>query len=172
MHIFDRYHIVANLNKAVDEARRSEAKHMKEEGYENVLANRNYCVLKNPEDLMEVQSVKLNDIIQYDLKSVRVYQLGRLQLFWEYHSLYWAQKHLKLWCGRALRSRLPPIKKFVKSVRRHEDLVMNWFRKKRVFIWRGRRFKQENKSGYQKSIWLQGFRSVGNRAFSHHGGVT
>lgn len=47
--ILDRYHIVANLNKAVDEVRRREAKQMKALGYENVLAKSKYCFLKNPE---------------------------------------------------------------------------------------------------------------------------
>lgn len=134
LHILDRYHIVANLNKAVDEVRRSEAKQMKAQGYENVLAKSKYCFLKNPENLTEAQSVKLNDILQYDLKSVRAYQLKEsFQLFWEYRSPYWAQKYLKLWCGRAMRSRLPPIKKFVKTVRRHEELMMNWFRAKKAY---------------------------------------
>jgi transposase len=134
LHILDRYHIVANLNKAVDEVRRTEAKQMKVQGYENVLAKSKYCFLKNPENLTEAQSVKLNDILQYDLKSVRAYQLKEsFQLFWEYRSPYWAQKYLKLWCGRAMRSRLTPIKKFVKTVRRHEELMMNWFRAKKAY---------------------------------------
>ena len=33
VHILDRYHIVANLNKALDQVRASEAKRLKADGY-------------------------------------------------------------------------------------------------------------------------------------------
>ncbi len=32
-----------------------------------------------------------------------------------------------------MRSKLEPIKKFVKTVRRHEDLMMNWFKAKKAY---------------------------------------
>ncbi len=32
-----------------------------------------------------------------------------------------------------MRSRLAPVKKFVGTIRRHEDLIMNWFRAKKAF---------------------------------------
>jgi transposase len=134
LHILDRFHIVANLNKALDEVRRAEAKSMKSCGYENVLNKSKYCFLKKPENLTEKQRVTLNTILQYDLKSVRAYLLKEsFQLFWSYTSPYWAQRYLHLWCKRAMRSRLEPVKKFVRSLRRHEPLIMNWFKAKKVY---------------------------------------
>ena len=32
-----------------------------------------------------------------------------------------------------MRSRLPPIKKFAKSMRKHEDLILNWFKAKKAY---------------------------------------
>ncbi len=55
------------------------------------------------------------------------------QLLWHYKSPYWAQWYLKKWCTRAMRSRLKPIKRFVRSVRKHEPLILNWFRAKKAF---------------------------------------
>jgi len=134
LHILDRFHIVAMLNKAVDEVRREETKKMKAEGYEEVLKNSKYCFLKNEENLTEGQELKLNELLQYDLKSVRAYQLKEsFQMFWNYSSPYWAERYLKLWCNRAMRSKLPPIKKFVKTVRRHQPLMMNWFKAKKAY---------------------------------------
>jgi len=37
VHILDRFHIVANLNKALNEVRAEEAKSLKQKGYEAVL---------------------------------------------------------------------------------------------------------------------------------------
>ena len=134
LHILDRFHIVAMLNKAVDEVRRQEAKRLKEEGYEDVLDNIKYCFLKNEENLTERQTLKLKDVLQYDLKSVRAYLLKQsFQLFWQYNSPRWAEWFLRKWCTRAMRSKLEPIKKFVKTVRRHEQIMMNWFKAKKAY---------------------------------------
>ncbi len=129
LHILDRFHIVAKLNDAVDEVRRMEVKRLKAEGYEEMLKHTRYCFLKNEENLTHKQSMKLDDILQYDLKSVRAYLYKEsFQAFWEYSSPYWANLFLRKWCGKAMRSQLAPIKKFVKTVRNHQDLMMNWFK--------------------------------------------
>ena len=134
LHILDRFHIVAMLNKAVDEVRRSEAKRLRQAGYEDLLKNSKYCFLKNESNLTNKQQLKLKDILQYDLKSVRAYLLKEsFQLFWIYSSPYWAQWYLNKWCARAMRSKLEPIKKFVKTMRRHEALMMNWFKAKKAY---------------------------------------
>lgn len=134
LHVLDRFHIVANLNKAINEIRAAEARKMRHEGYEEVLTHTKYCFLKNPENLTENQETKLNEVLQYDLKSVRAYLLKEaFQYFWTYKSPYWAGWYLDKWCARAMRSRLDPIKKFVKSIRKHRPLIMNYFKaKKRI----------------------------------------
>ena len=134
LHILDRYHIVALLNKAVDEVRRAEVKDLKSKGYEPVLKNSKYVFLKNPENRTDNQNVKMKELLKYDLKSVRAYlHKESFQAFWEYTSPYWAERYLKLWCNRAMRSKLDPIKKFVKTVRRHQPLMMNWFKAKKAY---------------------------------------
>lgn len=134
VNILDRFHIVALLNKAVDEVRRGEQWQMRKDGYEEVLKNSKYCFLKNPKNLTEKQELKLKDLLQYDLKSIRAYLLREaFQIFWTYTDPRWAKWYLTKWCTRANRSRLKPIKKFVKTVRRHEELILNWFHAKKVY---------------------------------------
>ena len=119
LHILDRFHIVALLNRAVDEVRREEVKQLQSKGYEPVLLKSKYCLLKRQENLTLGQEQRLADVLQYDLKSVRAYLLKEsFQGFWTYTSPYWANWFLKRWCTRAMRSRLKPIKRFVKTVRR------------------------------------------------------
>jgi len=134
LHILDRFHIVALLNKAVDEVRRQEAGRLKREGYDAILTHSRYCFLKNESNLTEKQQLKLAELLHYDLKSVRAYLLKEsFQAFWHYRSSYWAEWFLQQWCARAMRSKLEPIKKFVKTVRRHQPLMMNWFKAKKAF---------------------------------------
>ncbi len=134
LNVLDRFHIVKKLNEAVDAVRREEAKHLKAGGYEPVLKDSRYCFLKNQENLTDKQAIKLSELLHYDLKSIRAYLLKEsFQAFWEYTYSAWAETYLKLWCNRAMRSRLEPIKKFVKTVRKHQDLMMNWFKAKKSY---------------------------------------
>jgi transposase len=134
LNILDRFHIVQKLNKALDKVRAAETKRLILEGYENILKHTKYCFLKNKENLTPKQEIKLTDVLQYDLKSVRAFLLKEsFQLFWGYKSPYWAEWYLKKWCARAMRSRLDPIKDFVKTLRNHQPLIMNWFIAKKEF---------------------------------------
>ena len=134
MNILDRFHIAAKLNEAVNRVRIDEVKSLKQQGYEPVLKDSKYCLLKRQENLTDKQSIKLADLLQYDLKSIRAYLLKEsFNAFWQYTSPYWAERYLNLWCARAMRSRLDPIKKFVKTVRKHQPLMMNWFKAKKAY---------------------------------------
>ena len=134
VHILDRFHIVARLNKALDEIRAAEARQMAREGYEPVLKRSRWCFLKREKNLTDKQQTKLDDVLQYDLKSVRGYLLKQsFQLLWEYTSPYWAGWFLDRWLKRAMRSRLEPIKKVARSIRGHRKLILNWFRARKEF---------------------------------------
>ena len=41
--------------------------------------------------------------------------------------------HLRKWCARAMRSRLEPVKQFVGTIRRHEELILNWFKARKAY---------------------------------------
>jgi transposase len=134
LHILDRFHIVKLLNEAVDKVRRQEAAALRREGLE-LLKGLRYVFLKRPENLTGKQQELLDGIIGKTwLRTVRAYLWNRkFQLFWEYDSPYHAKRYLRKWCKGAMRSRLDPIKKFVGTVRAHEDLMMNWFKAKKLF---------------------------------------
>ena len=134
LNILDRFHMVAKLNKALDEVRAGEARRMLREGYEPVLKKKRWCLLKRPENLTDKQRVSLRELLGYNLKSVRAYLLKEeFQLFWDYISPAWAAKFLDAWCTRAMRSRIEPVKKFARTVRAHRELLLNYFRAKKQF---------------------------------------
>ncbi len=134
LHILDRFHIVAKLNKAIDEVRAGEHRQMQKDGYEPVLKNSRWCLLKRSENLTEKQEAKLKDLLQYNLKSVRAYLLKEdFHGFWDYVSPAWAEKYLDRWCTRVMRSKIEPMKKVVKTIRNHKPLILNWFKAKKVF---------------------------------------
>ena len=131
VHVLDRYHLMAKLNHAVDDVRAAEAKQLKQDGYEPVLKHSRWCLLKRPENLTDHQTVKLSELLKYNLKSVRAYLLREdFQRLWTYHSPAWAAKFLREWCNRTMRSKLEPMKKMARSIREHEELILNWFHAK------------------------------------------
>jgi len=134
MHILDRFHIVKLLNEAVDQVRRQEAAKLRKVGID-LLKGLRYVFLKRPENLTEHQEKALTSMLNKRwLATVRAYLWSRkFQLFWEYTSPYWARRYLRKWCKGAMHSRLEPIKKFVRTIRSHEDLILNWFVAKKAF---------------------------------------
>jgi transposase len=128
VHVLDRFHIMKKINEAIDEVRRGETRQLAEDGYEPVLKHSRWCLLKRPENLTEKQTVKLAELLKYNLKSVRSYLLREdFQRFWEYTSSGWAGRFLDQWCTRTLRSRIKPMRKIVDSLRSHRSLILNWF---------------------------------------------
>jgi len=134
LNVLDRFHIAKKLGEAVDEVRRQEAKQLAAEGYEPVLKNSRYCFLKRRSNLTIRQATKLRDLLKYDLKSMRALALKEsFDAFWQYESPRWAGWFLKKWCTRTMRSKLAPIKKFVSTLRNHEDLLMNYFKAGKLY---------------------------------------
>ena len=130
-HVLDRFHIVAHLSKAIDEVRAQEARALKAQGYEPVLTKMRWLLLKRPENLSEKQELKLADLLQYNLRTVRSYLLKEdFQFFWLYQSPYWAGRFLDRWCTRTMRSKIEPMKKIARMLRKHRPLLLNWFRAK------------------------------------------
>jgi transposase len=134
VHILDRFHIVKLLNEAVDQVRRKEAVELRKQGID-LLKNMRYVFLKRPENLTPGQEGKLMALMAKPwLRSVRAYLWKeKFQAFWAYDSPYWARRYLRRWCKGAMRSRLKPIKKFVGTIRGHEDLIMNWFKARKAY---------------------------------------
>lgn len=131
IHVLDRFHIMQKMNKAIDEVRASEARQMKADGYEEVLKHSRWCLLKRPENRTDKQTVKLAELLKYNLRSVRAHLLREdFQQFWEYKSPTWAGKFLDQWCTRTMRSKLEPMKKVARTLRNHRELILNWFRAK------------------------------------------
>jgi len=131
VNILDRFHIMCHMNKAIDEVRANEVKELKAKGEEPVLTKSRWCLLKRPENLTDKQVDRLGDLLKCNLKTVRAYVLKEdFQRFWEYTSAGWAVKFLDEWCERTMRSRLKPMKKVAKMLRRHKELLINWFRAK------------------------------------------
>lgn len=121
---FDRYHLIQDLNFALDQVRRAE-----QEGRSTLKKSR-YLWLKNPVKLNGGQRAEIERLCRRHDKTARAYRikLAFQELFAK--SPEEAEAYLDHWYGWAIRSRLEPIKAFARSIRDHWDGVLRWFTSK------------------------------------------
>ncbi|MEX2263811.1 MAG: ISL3 family transposase [Bryobacteraceae bacterium] len=133
LHILDRFHIVAKMNKALDEVRAGESRRMALEGLAPVLKKSRWLLLKREENLRTEQRFRLRDLLRYNLMTIRAYLLKEaFQQLWDYNSPVWAGKFLDEWCRQVMRSRIEPMKKIARSLRQHRELILNYFRAQKL----------------------------------------
>src|SRR4030043_392999 len=129
LNILDRFHIMKKFNEALDKVRRIETYKLASDGYEPVLSKSRWLLLKRPVNLTVKQRGHLKPLVQYNLQSVRSYLLREdFQHFWTYESSTWAEKFLDEWVRKTLLSKIEPMKKVAKMLRKHKPLIMNWFK--------------------------------------------
>ena len=91
LNVLDRFHIMSHMNKAIDKVRATEVRTLKAKGQKAVLTSSRWCLLKRPENCTEKQTIKLQELVALNLKTVRAYLLKEdFQRFWNYKSTGWA----------------------------------------------------------------------------------
>lgn len=122
---FDRYHVIAVVNKALDTVRKRErtTNHV----YKHVLKNTRYIWLKNPSNLTKKQRDRLNRIKNLDLKTARAYHIKTaLQRLWEHNDPAQAERYLKKWYFWATHSHLEPMVQAAKTIKKHWDGILQF----------------------------------------------
>jgi transposase len=134
LNILDRFHIMRHLGKAIDQVRAQEARALRAKGAAPVLTHTRWVLLKRPEHLTAPERGRLAEVLGYNLRTVRAYLLREeFQFFWGSLSTLWAGRFLTGWCTRAMRSRIAPLQRVARMLRRHRPLLLNWFRAKGAF---------------------------------------
>ncbi len=131
LHVLDRFHITLHLNQAVDEVRRAESGRLRGRPVAQKLKQMRWKLLRKGSRVRGQAKRRLYGLLQSKLATGRAWMLKEtFQDFWHYRSLTWASTFLDVWCTRALRSRIEPMKKVARMLRSHEHLLMNWFKAK------------------------------------------
>jgi transposase len=133
LHILDRFHITALTNKAVDQVRRGEMARLSKLQSSNLKGMR-WNLLKNSTRVLGNARKKLQAILASQLDTARAWSLKEaLRKLWDYRSLSHARCYLQAWILLASRSRIAPIVKVAKTLKAHQDILLNWFRAKGEF---------------------------------------
>jgi transposase len=125
--VFDRYHLMGYLTKAVDTVRKAENRVLAGTG-DKSLAGSKYLWLYSAENLPERHADRFAVLRAGDLKTARAWAIKEsLRHFWSYKRRGWAAKHFKRWYFWATHCRLKPIIDAAKTLKRHEAGLLSYF---------------------------------------------
>jgi transposase len=134
VHVLDRFHVMQLFSKAIDQVRRNEARELRARGDTVTLKHARWPLLKRRHHLTEKQSGRLAELLKINLRTVRAYLLKEdFHAFWGYVSPYWAGRFLDHWTSDAVRSRLEPFATLARTLRKHREPLLNWFRARGMF---------------------------------------
>ena len=125
--VFDRYHLMAYLTKAVDTVRKQESRALVATG-DKSLSGTKYLWLYSAENLPDRHKDRFKVLRGGDLKTARAWAIKEsLRHFWSYKRRGWGGKHFKAWYFWATHSRLRPVIDAAKTLKRHEAGLMSYF---------------------------------------------
>jgi transposase len=112
--VFDRFHVMNQLNKALEMVRREEQRD------NEALTKSRFLWLKNPKNLTDNQEARLEALKRLDLRTARAYQIKlALARFWEISDPAEAVSYLKRWYFWATHSRLQPVIQAAQTIKRY-----------------------------------------------------
>lgn len=123
--VFDKFHIAKHLGDAVDQVRRQENKALRADG-DDRLAKTRYQWLTNPERMSRKQWLAFAPLRDSTLKVARAWAIKELAMsLWGYARRGWAERMWQRWYSWAIRSKLDPIKRVARMVKKHWNGVIN-----------------------------------------------
>lgn len=126
--VFDRYHLMTHMIKAVDTVRKEEHRELREEG-RDLLTGTKYLWLYSRENLPASRREEFRLLRKKRLRTARAWAIKEsLRDLWTYRSPAWALKHFESWYGWAIRSRLRSVKAVARMFRKYLKNIMTFFK--------------------------------------------
>jgi len=126
--VFDRFHIMKQMNQAVDKVRLGEHRELSELG-SDLLKGTKHWWLYAAENLPDRYRERFESVKAQNLRTARAWALKEtLRGLWDYGTTAWAGKFFGRWFGWAKRSRLTPVKKVADMIKSRIQNVISYCR--------------------------------------------
>jgi transposase len=126
--VFDRFHIMGHVGKAVDQVRKQEHRELLEEGDETLKGSK-YLWLYSRENVPRSRRLEFAELKRAGLKVSRAWAIKELlRDLWSYVYPESARKFWRRWYFWATHSRLKPIIEAAGTIRRHIANVMTYLK--------------------------------------------
>lgn len=125
--VFDRYHIMALMNKAMDTCRREQQKSL-DGTDQKVLKGCRFLLLRNYETLQPAYQVKLDALLEVNKPLFIMHSMKeQLRLLWSQANHQKAFNFLNQWCVDAYMSDIKPLIAVALTLTRQREGVLNYF---------------------------------------------
>jgi len=126
--VFDRYHLMTHMVKAVDEVRKEEHRALRKEGDETLTGSK-YIWLFSRENLPDSYKGRWKSLRSLHLRTGRAWAIKEsFRDLWGYQRVGWAIRHFKAWFFWATHSRLKPVIEKAWMFRKYLRQILNYFR--------------------------------------------
>lgn len=126
--VFDRCHVSKHMGDAVNMVRRGEHRELIKTGDKRLVGSR-FDWLRSEETIRPDKREEFDALKASDLKTARAWAIEELlKAFRECPSEGFAETHFHSWYKRAVRSRLAPVKKVSRMLKKHLEGLLAYFR--------------------------------------------
>jgi transposase len=134
--VFDKFHVIAHVNQAVDETRKAERRQVDQADAAYLKASK-WVLLKNPANHTEKQAAHYQGLLKRNLATVKAHQMRlALQEIYLLADAHVARRKLRAWCrwvhwiaGKHLRPFFAAMRKCADMITRHLDGILgHWVR--------------------------------------------
>jgi len=126
---FDKFHVIAQASRAVDETRRIEQKR------EPDLKGMRWKLLRDPDLLKPEAQAELEQLLTRltSLRTARAWQYReQLRQILQRKQINVVRRMLLQWCTNVMRSKVDPMKKVAEMIRKHLDGIVAWVRSRQT----------------------------------------
>jgi len=128
--VYDRFHVIQLLSRAVDEVRREQVRNASSEEKTELKSSR-YALLKNPWNLKPAEEEKLSTIQKTNARIYRAYLLKEtFRKLFEASSAQQGSRIFSKWFFWARRSALEPFKKLALTLKDHLPGILRFLERK------------------------------------------
>lgn len=124
--VFDKFHVLKHVSDAVDMVRKAESRSLASEG-DNTLKGTKYTWLRNPANFTREAWRDFAALRDSTLKSARAWAMKEsLRRLWDYKYIGAARTFFKSWYWWATHSRLGPMIKVARMLKRHLENILTY----------------------------------------------
>jgi transposase len=124
--VFDRFHVMQHVTKAVDAVRKEEHRELLAQD-DQTLKQTKYLWLTSEENLSEKRREQFAQLKSQNLRTGRAWAIKEcLRELWSYRRRAWGRKFFRHWYAWATRSRLEPMRRAAQTLRRHLENILTY----------------------------------------------
>lgn len=128
--VFDRFHIMSIMGRAMNSVRQREHRQLQKAGDETLKGTK-YLYLFGKENLPERSKARFAELKKRDLKSGKAWAIKEnLREMWKCETEEKAREHWESWYGWAIRCALEPVQEAAATLRDHLTNILTYFRHK------------------------------------------